>query len=67
MIILDGTEVKVEHFPDGTQRIVLENLPKMEWRNTHEITWKFETEEELSTLICDKTSEKHAMYTGNLS
>ena len=55
MIILDGTEVKVEHFPDGTQRIVLENLPKMEWRNTHEITWKFETEEELS------------MYTGNLS
>lgn len=51
MIILDGTEVKVEHFPDGTQRIVLENLPKMEWRNTHEITWKFEMEEELSTLI----------------
>lgn len=51
MIILDGTEVRVEHFPDGTQRIVLENLPKMEWRNTHEITWKFETEEELSTLI----------------
>lgn len=51
MIILDGTEVKVEHFPDGTQRIVLENLPNMEWRNTHEITWKFEREEELSTLI----------------
>lgn len=51
MIILDGTEVKVEHFPDGTQRIVLENLSKMEWRNTHEITWKFEREEELSTLI----------------
>lgn len=51
MIILDGTEVKVDHFPDGTQRIVLENLPKMEWRNTHEITWKFEMEEELSTLI----------------
>lgn len=49
--ITHGTEVKVEHFPDGTQRIVLENLPKMEWRNTHEITWKFETEEELSTLI----------------
>lgn len=23
----------------------------MEWRNTHEITWKFEREEELSTLI----------------
>lgn len=44
MIILDGTEVKVEHFPDGTQRIVLENLPNMEWRNTHEITWKFERE-----------------------
>ena len=31
MIILDGTEVNVAHFPDGTQRIILENLPKMEW------------------------------------
>ena len=51
MIILDGTEVKVAHFPDGTQRIVLDNLPRMEWRNMHEITWKFEREEELSTLI----------------
>lgn len=51
MIILDGTEVNVAHFPDGTQRIILENFPKMEWRNIHEITWKFEREEELSTLI----------------
>lgn len=51
MIILDGIEVKVAHFPDGTQRIVLDNLPKMKWRNMHEITWKFEREEELSTLI----------------
>lgn len=28
MIILDGTEVKVEHFPDGAQRIVLEKSPE---------------------------------------
>lgn len=68
MIILDGTEVKVEHFPDGTQRIVLENLPDMEWRNTHEITWKFEREEELSTLIyITRHLRKYAMYTGNLA
>lgn len=51
MIILDGTEIKVEHFPDGTQRIVMENCLRMRMRPVHEITWKYEKEEELSTLI----------------
>lgn len=49
MISLNGREVKVEHFPDGTQRINL-MLNDM-FTDVDKITWKFEKEEELSTLI----------------
>ena len=48
MIILNGKEVKVEHFPDGTQRIVLDDCFYQKYNN---ITWKYEKEEELSALI----------------
>ena len=48
MITLNNKEVKVEHFPDGTQRIVLDDCFYQKYNN---ITWKYEKEEELSTLI----------------
>ena len=48
MITLNSKEVKVEHFPDGTQRIVLDDCFYQKYNN---ITWKYEKEEELSTLI----------------
>ena len=50
MIKLNGKEIKVEHFPDGTQRITLENMRPLD-SGVHDIEWKFECEEELSTLI----------------
>lgn len=49
MISLNGREVKVEHFPDGTQRINL--MLNDIFTDVDKITWKFEKEEELSTLI----------------
>lgn len=48
MITLNSKEVKVEHFPDGTQRIVLDDCFYQKYNN---ITWKYEKEEELSALI----------------
>lgn len=48
MIILNGNEVQVEHFPDGTQRIKLEDRFGQKYNH---ITWKYEKEEELLTLI----------------
>ncbi len=48
MIKLNGVEIKINHFPDGTQ------LLKYDWeivKYCNTITWRYEKEEELSTLI----------------
>lgn len=45
MIKINGEELKVEHYPDGTQRL------NVEPRFLNCIEWRYENEEELSTLI----------------
>ena len=46
MITVNGNELMIEHFPDGTQRL------KCDVDGTrHKIVWLYEREEELSTLI----------------
>lgn len=49
MIKVSGRIIKVEHYPDGTQKINLGFDPTEE--SCHEITWLYEKEEELATLI----------------
>lgn len=50
MIWIDGEQVNVEHFPDGTQRISIPNIREiMPFAAT--ILWKYDDESELSTLI----------------
>lgn len=49
MIKVNGRVIKVEHYPDGTQKINLGFDPTKE--SYHEITWLYEKEEELATLI----------------
>lgn len=46
MITANGNEIRIEHFPDGTQRL------KYDVSGTeHKLVWLYENEEELSTLI----------------
>ena len=48
MIEVNGQEIKIEHFPDGTQRLKIDcEYIKKEYI----IYWTYEKEEELSTLI----------------
>lgn len=47
MIIVNKHIVSIEHFPDGTQRLNVEQVNP----NYNKIVWKYEKEEELSTLI----------------
>lgn len=47
MIIVNKKVVKIEHFPDGTQKLNIEKVNP----NYNKIVWKYESEEELSTLI----------------
>lgn len=46
MILVNGIPVNVEHFPDGTQKINID-----EFSLNYSILWKYEKEEEMSTLI----------------
>lgn len=48
MIKVNGEEIKIEHFPDGTQRLKM-NCEYLKKENI--ISWVYEKEEELSTLI----------------
>ena len=59
MIKLHDKEVRVEHYPDGTQKIILDRYPIYNMT----ITWKFEKEEELSTLIYLVSHIKNRPYT----
>jgi ribose-phosphate pyrophosphokinase len=48
MILLDHKVVDINHFPDGTLHI---SVPGSGY-SKHSITWKYESDEELFTLIC---------------
>lgn len=53
MISINGREVKIEHFPDGTQRLnikeIIDDACSMNYK--YHIAWRYEKEEEMSTLI----------------
>ena len=50
MITVNGEEIKIEHFPDGTQR--LNYLPKFYKKDEYVVfSWKYQSDEELVTLI----------------
>lgn len=53
MIAINGREVKIEHFPDGTQRLnikeIIDDACSMNYK--YHIAWRYEKEEEMSTLI----------------
>lgn len=50
MIWVDDKQVKVEHFPDGTQRISIPGVREIA-PFAATILWKYDDESELSTLI----------------
>lgn len=53
MISINGREVKIEHFPDGTQRLNIKEIIDDAWSMNYKyhIAWRYEKEEEMSTLI----------------
>lgn len=51
MLKLDGQEVKITRFPDNTIKFDLEDGYAQPAQSTHEIQWRFESMEELFTLI----------------
>lgn len=59
MIRLNRSIVKIEHFPDGTQRINI-NEP---YTNEHVIDWIYEKEEELSAIIYITRHLKNLIHT----
>lgn len=53
MIIVNNKLVKVGHFPDGTQCIVFpSDVLQKEQDNPNEISWYYDSDEELFTLAC---------------
>ena len=45
MIKINGDEVKIEHFPDGTQRLNIKNIYEADYSD-NDIEWFYEKEEE---------------------
>lgn len=60
MIKVNGQEIKIEHFPDGTQRLNI-NCEYLEER--YVICWVYEKEEELSALIYITKHLRNLPYT----
>ena len=57
MIKVNGIKINVEHFPDGTQRIMhfnseLFNIPTENTSPYYEILWLYENDSEMFTLQC---------------
>lgn len=50
MIKLDGQEIEITRFSDGTSKILC--IPEKEIRASHTITWLYDGDEELFTLVC---------------
>lgn len=66
MIKINGDEVKIEHFPDGTQRLNIKNIYESDYADNN-IEWFYEKEEELSTLIYITRHIKNLPYVGLLN
>lgn len=66
MIKINGDEVKIEHFPDGTQRLNIKNIYESDYADNN-IKWFYEKEEELSTLIYITRHIKNLSYVGLLN
>ena len=50
MIKVNGEVIKIEHYPDGTQKLHIDHI--FEWCCCdYNIDWRYEKEEELSSLI----------------
>lgn len=49
MIKVNDEVINIEHFPDGTQKLFVESMWKAS--GSYSIDWRYEKEEELSTLI----------------
>ena len=60
MIKVNGEEIKIEHFPDGTQRLNI-NCEYLE--KQYIVSWVYEKEEELSTLIYITKHLRNLPYT----
>lgn len=61
MIKVNDEVIDVEHFPDGTQKLAVESM----WRASgdYSIDWRYEKEEELSTLIYITRHMRNNPYT----
>lgn len=66
MIRLNGDEVKIEHFPDGTQRLNLKRIYEADYSD-NDIEWFYEKEEELSALIYIAKHIQNLSYVGLLN
>lgn len=73
MFKINGIKINVEHFPDGTQRIMDFNYEKLFITNNpenttpyYEILWLYENDSEMFTLMClvKHIKEKH-IYSNN--
>lgn len=61
MIKVNDEVIRVEHFPDGTQKLSIESI----WNasGSYGIDWRYEKEEELSTLIFVTRHLRNTPYT----
>ena len=61
MIKVNDEVIRVEHFPDGTQKLSIESI----WNasGSYDIDWRYEKEEELSTLIFITRHLRNTPYT----
>ena len=50
MIKVNDTEIKVGHFPDGTQSIEFSDTQP--YYSTNEVEWFYDSDEEVFTLMC---------------
>ena len=64
MIKVNDEVINIEHFPDRTQKLSIESM----WRSSgsYNIDWRYEKEEELSTLIYITRHLRNNHYTKSL-
>lgn len=65
MIKVNDEVINIEHFPDGTQKLSVESM----WNASggYSIKWRYEKEEELSTLIFITRHLRNNPYTKSIS
>lgn len=65
MIKVNNKSVDIEHFPDGTQKLSIKGIDKSS--GNFLIDWRYEKEEELSTLIYITKSLRNKPYSKSIS